>query len=101
MMINRRGFIRDAAILVTIPALGGSRSFSSTVQAHASTPAHSLPAEIDLLAADLNSIVFRIEGWDCCEVPSVDCLSANRDAIKSTTNELSIRISQSWRTAWR
>jgi hypothetical protein len=76
MRIDRRTFIQSAAILTTLPALGVLLPLS-------------LAAETPPVTGDGVHVVFKIDGWDYC------------GAKISTEHEVLIRISQSWRTAWR
>jgi hypothetical protein len=85
MRIDRRGFIQCAALVATTPVFTALLPFSPTAQAPP-VPGR-LPSPRD--STDANSIVFKIDGWDCS------------DAKGSTENEVLIRINQSWRTAWR
>lgn len=80
MMIDRRTFlIQGATLLATVPALAILLPDESTAQTPLMTGAE----------ADENPILFKIDGWDCC------------DAQVSNGNEVWLRINQSWRAAWR
>ena len=82
MIINRRIFIQTA--LVGAPALKARTAWKPL------PPCHALPssAQVGGHGTDPNQVVFRIDGWDCC-----DDIAAK--------DQVSIRINQSWRTAWR
>lgn len=82
MMIDRRIFIQGA--LGVVPALAALLP-SKPLQASRDSP---LPAQVARGGTDPSQIVFKIDGWDCCD-PS------------ATDNQVSIRINQLWRTAWR
>lgn len=80
MLIDRRKFIQGAAATVSLLPLS-AESPAQPIEHSSSQTASG--------GADRNSIVFKIVGWDCWE---------SKDRAE---NEVSIRISQSWRTAWR
>lgn len=82
MMINRRIFMQGA--LGGVPALAALLS-SAPLQASQALP---LPAQVAGGGTDPNQIVFKIDGWDRCDPAATD-------------NQVSIRINQLWRTAWR
>ena len=81
MIMNRRIFIQTA--LVAAPALRALPPSKPLPTSHASP----LSAQEAGGGTDINQIVFRIDGWDRCDA--------------ATDNQVSIRISQSWRAAWR
>jgi hypothetical protein len=82
MMIDRRNFIYSfcvvapGIVLLSRPAQSDALSLSDP----------SSPVRIQD-AMNVNSIVFKIDGWD------------RYDAV--TDNQVLIKINQSWRTAWR
>jgi hypothetical protein len=82
MIMNRRIFIQTA--LVAAPTLRALPPPSKPLPTSQASP---LSAQEAGGGADMNRIVFRIDGWD------------RGDA--ATNNQVSIRINQSWRTAWR
>lgn len=82
MTINRRIFIRGA--LGGVPAFAALLS-SEPLQASQASP---LPAQVAEGGTDPNRMVFKIDGWDRWDTAATD-------------NQVSIRINQSWRTAWR
>ena len=81
-MIDRRNLIRAFCLLAPGIAL-----LSRPRQADASLPSEPPPSAPVPKAADVNSITFKIDGWDC--------------RATATGDEMLIRINQSWRTAWR
>jgi hypothetical protein len=85
MRIDRREFIQAAALVATTPALAALIPLAPTAQA-SPVPSRSWLAPD---SADANSIVFKIDGWDDC------------DTRVPEESEVSIRINQSWRAAWR
>lgn len=82
MMIDRRIFIQGA--LGGVPALAALLS-SKPLRVSQDSP---LPAQLAGGGTDPNQIVFKIDGWDRCDLAATD-------------NQVSIRINQLWRTAWR
>jgi hypothetical protein len=85
MIIDRRTFIQCATVAATTQALAALLPLSSHAQNAPAPGASHLAAEL----RDANSIVFKIDGWDCS------------DAETSADNEVLIRINHSWRAAWR
>jgi hypothetical protein len=81
MIVNRRIFIQGALATTTFGALLPS---SASQASHASLRPSQAPGS----GTDSNEIVFKIDGWDCCD-------------DVATNNQVSIKITQSWRTAWR
>jgi hypothetical protein len=88
MMIDRRTFIQSAALFATAPVIAAMLPLSSTAQSQISQLT-GLAREMAKDAADRNSIVFKIDGWDVY------------DANGPVGNELLIKINQWWRTGWR
>ena len=81
MLIDRRAFIQGAACVAALLPL------SSRAQSQAQ-PIAGPTSQAAGGAVDRNSIVFEIEGWDL-------------NSEGPTENVTSIRINQTWRTAWR
>jgi hypothetical protein len=104
MMIGRRTFILGTSSVVTAPALASLLSLPSTVQSHASPPPGPLPPQLARGGTDMNCVVFKIDGWDRCDDVAI-CSSTIALADPMTNDppgdQVLIRISQSWRTAWR
>lgn len=78
MMVDRRTFIQGATLLTAASALAARLPHSSIMQTGIAG------SEVDPF-----SVNFKIDGWD------------HGDRKGSTGEEVSIRINQSWRTAWR
>ena len=81
MIMNRRLFIQTALV-----APSAIRALPPPSKPLASHPSPLSAQEADC-GTDMDQIVFRIDGWDRCDA--------------ATDNQVSIRISQSWRAAWR
>jgi hypothetical protein len=88
MVIDRRHFIQRVAFVTTAPAIAALLPLSTRSLPPASIldePVTQRPTS----AADANSIIFTIDGWD------------RYDAKVPSANEVLIRVNQSWRAAWR
>jgi hypothetical protein len=84
MMISRRIFLQDMALVASAPALSNLLLISSTAQSKASAPPGSSPPKP---AAE--KVVFKIYGWDH------ECEDESKD------HHVWMNINDSWRTAWR
>jgi hypothetical protein len=81
-MMDRRIFIQGAALVATVPAIANLFSPSSATPSNPEPlPVHSAPAQ-----GPAESTLLKIHGWDCCT---------------DNDSQAVIRITQSWRTAWR
>jgi hypothetical protein len=87
MIIDRRKFIQHSALLAAAPALASLLSASLTAPATAAPRPDSLPRQPVSPDNDWNRAVFKIEGWDHSLDPAGD--------------QMLIRITQAWKTAWR
>lgn len=83
-MINRRSFLQLSILTASIPAILAVEAVYVAEPALSASPSRPT-REPD----DAHAVVFDIEGWDVVD-------SANPDETS-----LSIRLNQSWRTAWR
>lgn len=81
MLIDRRTFIQGAACVAALLPI------SSRAESQAQ-PTVGPTSQTAGGAVDLNSIIFKIEGWDL-------------DSEEPADNVTLIRINQRWRTAWR
>ena len=81
-MMDRRIFIQGAALVATVPAIANLLLPSSIAPSNPrSLPVHFAPAQA---AADTPLV--KIHGWDCCT---------------DNDSQAVIRMTQSWRAAWR
>ena len=87
MMIDRRTLLRGG-ILVAVPSAFSFLSLSSTGKTDTSRPLEAVPLQAVGLGPDPNQIVLKIDGWEIGD-------DAGSDA------QVSIKIHQSWRAAWR
>jgi hypothetical protein len=96
MFIDRRTFIKGAAVFATAPGLAilSPKSKASWPDAHVPAPLPSATGE-----TDMNPVTFKICGWDRHD--DIDQSSTNPAAEGRARDEVWIRINQSWRTAWR
>jgi hypothetical protein len=102
MMINRRIFVQSAALVGAAPALANLLLLSSGPQSRESLTAPLLGPHTAVHSAP-NSALFKIDGWDCndTEVDRTQLKSIDRASDTSNDNRTAIRLTQSWRTAWR
>jgi len=84
-VMNRRMFLYGAGLVGLTPAI--MKLLPDLARAEARTPLSStpVPATPDAIT-DSNAITFKIDGWD---------------RLEPSPNEVSIRVNQCWRTAWR
>jgi len=104
MIVDRRTFIVSTALSVTAAGLANLLPPSPTAQAHASLVPTPLPTTLPTGGTDRNCVVFKIDGWNCCDDSAI--YGSNRASPDSATNDATgdtvlIRINQSWRTTWR
>jgi hypothetical protein len=95
MMIDRRTFILLGAPFVAV---------TSALAIFPSLLPSTLSAWLTAATTDMNCVAFKIHGWDRCD----DTASAGSQASlagsvtgDSNSDQVCIRINQSWRTAWR
>jgi hypothetical protein len=81
-MMDRRIFIQGAAVIVTVPVIANLLLPSS------STPSNPEPLPVHSASPKIVSanVLLQIRGWDCCS---------------DDGSQAVIRMTQSWRTAWR
>jgi len=104
MIVGRRTFVRNTALVGAASALANLISLSSIVMSRAALPPGSLSPQLDASGADMNSIVFKIDGWSPCDGIANDgstTSSSNPAKNVAAGDQVRISINQSWRTAWR
>jgi hypothetical protein len=98
MMIDRRTFIQSAGVVVATSAAAVVLPRSSRAQSQ-----NSLTVGPGLAMVDDGTkgglVVFKIDGWD--HHTALVGSSPNAVTTVSSSNEVGIKINQSWRTAWR
>lgn len=88
MMMDRRTFILRTTLVGTAPAFANLLLLPPAAQSRAALQRGALPPQPGRDGTNSNQTVFVIDGWDCCDKTVSD-------------NQVSIKINQSWRTAWR
>lgn len=98
-MMDRRTFILRTTLVGTAPALANLLLLPSAAQSRAALQRPS-PPQPAADGSDVNSVVFKIHGWDCCD--NITKISSASPATNEPPTDLVwICINQSWRTAWR
>jgi len=104
MIVDRRTFIVCTAFGAAAAALANLSLPFSTVEAHESLLPSPVPTSVAAAATDRNSVVFKIDGWDCCEAVAIDgskSVSADFASNGPADDRVRIRMNQSWRATWR
>ena len=104
MLIGRRSFIMSTTLLATAPALANLLSLSSIARSHSSLMPELVTSQAPAGAADMNGLVFKIDGWNVCD--DIASVSAPIDAPDSHHQEpagehVLISINRSWQCGWR
>ena len=84
-MMNRRMFLYGAGLVGLTPAVVELLPVVAKAEARTPLSRTPVPATPDAITGS-NAITFKIDGWD---------------RLEPSPNEVSIRVNQSWRTAWR
>jgi hypothetical protein len=92
MIINRRIFVQSAALVGAAPVLANLLLLPSGTQSREFQKTALMPAQHTRVNSDANSSLFKIDGWDRNDI------GVDRSQLDSHTV---IRLTQSWRTAWR
>ena len=104
MIIGRRTFVRNTVLAAIVSTIANLLSLSSIVISPAAVLPGSLSPQLDAGGADVNSVVFKIAGWNrfggIAKHGSTTSLSDPARNI-AQGDEVWISINQSWRTAWR
>jgi hypothetical protein len=96
MTFNRRNFIQGATCLAVAPAVANLLLLSSSAQSNGPGAAE-LSSEQDVAVKDASgNSLFKIYGWDAV---GTDQLQSNLSPVSN--GQTVIRVTQSWRTAWR
>jgi hypothetical protein len=91
-MIDRRLFIEGLALVSISPVLPTLFSVSPPARPFAAESSATVPEELAASHNDLNSPLFRIQGWEQCHGGQI---------CSSNENQAVVRITSSWRAAWR
>jgi hypothetical protein len=102
-MINRRVFVQGAALVGATPVLANVLALTSGAQSCEFLKSEQIPGQHTTVYSDTNSALFKIDGWDWNDI-GVDrsqLESVDRVSDTSDDSQTVIRLTQSWRTAWR
>jgi len=103
MTIGRRTFLRHSALVGAVSALASFLSLSSIVS-QADLPPGSSSPQLDEVGTDLNSVEFKIHGWNRGDgVVNAGSTTSSSDPTASVRpkDHVWLSINQSWRSAWR
>jgi hypothetical protein len=92
MMINRRIFIQSAALVGAAPVLGNLLLLPSGSESSEILRTEPIPGQHTTVYLDKNTALFKIDGWDWNDI---------RVSGTSNDSQTVIRLTQSWRAAWR
>jgi len=100
MVMDRRIFVLTSLGAGMAAAVANFLSQSSTPQARRSPLPNPLPTQLIPGGTDMNSVVFKLDGWDCCdiEISGSTMAAAHLLMREPTENYVLIKMSQSWRT---
>jgi hypothetical protein len=103
MVFNRRNFIQSAACVAVAPAIASLFSLPSAAQSNAILVPEPTSGQNSAVQTTANSALFKIHGWDCIDRDVNHSQSILADPISKTFDDgrATIRVMQSWRTAWR
>jgi hypothetical protein len=103
MMINRRIFVQSAALVGAAPVLANLLLLPSGTQPRDLLKTEPTPGQHTAVHSATNSALFKIDGWDCNDigVDRTQLESVDRASDTSNDSQTAIRLTQSWRTAWR
>ena len=102
MMINRRIFVQGAALAGAAPVLANLLLLTSGSESRESLTEPIL-GQNTAIRSTQNSALFKIDGWDCGDI-AVDRTHlepVDQGSRTSNDSRTVIRLTQSWRTAWR
>jgi hypothetical protein len=88
MMMNRRIFVHSAALVGAAPVVANLLLLSSRTKSHEFLQTEPILGQDTTVYSGTNSGLFKIDGWD-------------RGTGTSNDRQTVIRLTQSWRTAWR
>jgi hypothetical protein len=102
-MINRRTFVQSAALVGAAPVLANLLLLPSESKSREILNTEPIPSQHTRAYSDKNSAMFKIDGWDWPDigVDRTELESADRISGTSSDRQPVIRLTQSWRTAWR
>lgn len=103
MMINRRIFVQGAALVGASPVLANLLLLTSGTQSREFLKSEPIPSQLTTVYSGTNSALFKIDGWEWngIGVDRTQLESGDRASDTSDDSQTAIRLTQSWRTAWR
>src|ERR1700750_3117670 len=103
MMINRRIFVQSAALVGAAPVLANLLLFPSGSKSGEILNSEPIPGQHTTVHSNTNSLLFKIVGWYWTDIGLDRTQLESGDRVSGTSNdsETVIRLTQSWRTAWR
>jgi|SRR5271168_584838 len=101
MMINRRIFVQCAALASATPVLANLLSLTSEAQSREFPESGPILGQHTTVYSDTNSALFKIDGWDWNDIRGDRTQSVVHVSGTSNDSQAVIRLTQSWRTAWR
>jgi hypothetical protein len=100
MTMHRRAFLLATAIVTAAPVFAKLPTLSSTGQSRGSQGAEPMKPDSREAGTSMETVVFKIDGWDLRKDTGT-YRSRTSLADRVTSNEVLIRVNQTWRTAWR
>jgi hypothetical protein len=102
-MINRRVFVQSAALVGAAPVLANLLLLRSRSEPRKILNTEPIPAQHTTVYSDTNGALFKIDGWDWNDIGVDRTRLESVDHASDTSNDSQtvIRLTQSWRTAWR
>jgi hypothetical protein len=103
MMINRRIFVQGAALVGTTPVLANLLLLASETQSREFPKSEPISELRTAVHSATNCALFKIDGWNCNDIGVDRTQLESVDRVSDTSNDSQtvIRLTQSWRTAWR
>jgi phosphodiesterase/alkaline phosphatase D-like protein len=103
MMINRRIFVQGAALVGTTPILANLLALTSEAQSREFSKPELMLGQHAGVHSTTNNALFKIDGWDRNDAGVDGTRPAPFDRGSGTSNDSQtvIRLTQSWRSAWR
>jgi hypothetical protein len=102
-MINRRVFVQSAALVGAAPLLANLLLLRSGPELRKILNTEPIPGQHTAIDSDTNRALFKISGWDWNDIGVDRTQLESVDHVSDTSNDSQtvIRLTQSWRTAWR
>jgi hypothetical protein len=104
MIINRRNFVQSSACVVAAaPVFANLLLLSPSAQTDRSLVTEPTTERDAAVGITANDVLFRIYGWDNCHGSGNRSQPISAGPISKAFDDgrATIRVMQSWRTAWR